>query len=184
MLRSTLLVMALVAVPWAVAAQDLKLNVARVEMDFDRAVDFSGFKTYAWGELDAPAKDPSNHANIRWHLERGLEKKGLRRAPEGTKPDLQLRYAVQTERKIRGTSSSESASQPGTGGDLRTSVSFDRVDEGVLFVELTPPGAEAPAWRAETDFRVPDKRHVEQETRSAIGRLLGKYPPPREAPKP
>jgi hypothetical protein len=184
MLRPTLLVVVLMALPWPGAAQDLKLNMARVEMDYDRAVDFSGFKTYGWVELDAPAKDPSNHANLRWHLERGLEKKGLRRAPEGTKPDLQLRYSVLTERKIRGNSASESASQAGSGGDMRTSVSFERVDEGVLFVDLTPPGAEGPAWRAETDFRIPDKRHVEQETRSAIGRLLARYPPPKDAPKP
>ena len=70
----------LVALAPQAAAQTFAF--AKVEFEFDKDLDFTQLRTYGWAPLYSPAKDPANHVNVKWHVERGLEKKGLRRAPE------------------------------------------------------------------------------------------------------
>ena len=65
------------AAPLALA-QPLKMP--KVELDYDKDVDFSTFKTYSWKDPAAAAKDPQMHTRIIWYVERALEKKGLTKA--------------------------------------------------------------------------------------------------------
>ena len=178
------LVVAAVLVALAPKAPAQTFAFAKVEFEFDKDLDFSQLKTYGWAPLYSPARNPANHVNVKWHVERGLEKKGLRRAPEGEKPDVEVRYSVQSERRLRGTRGSESTSHAGGASDVRTTVDFDRVDEGVFSLGLVLPGTERAVWQAETDYRIADRKKVEQESRKVVASLLAKYPPPPAAPKP
>jgi hypothetical protein len=161
-------------------AQELRLP--KVEIEQAPQTDFTRFHTYAWKASQEVAAQRSTHVNLTWHIERGLEKKGLAKAA-ASEADLLVRYyLLGLEDKVRGTPSQAE----GPAGDTRTSVSFDRVKTGTLVLELSRGDAEGFVWRASTPFRVSDARRVEDDIRSAVGRLLGRYPPPPvgESPKP
>ena len=73
-----LLAAASLAAPLALAQP---LRMPKVELDYDKEVDFSTFKTYSWKDPAAAAKDPQMHTRIIWYVERELEKKGLAQGP-------------------------------------------------------------------------------------------------------
>lgn len=175
---------AVLALGAARGAAAQSFSMPKVALEFDPECNFSALRTYAWGTVDFPARDPSYDVNIRWHVERGLEQKGLRRAPEGTRPDVEVRYAVRSERKLRGSPRTEGTAWTGSPSDQRTTVNFDRVDEGAFSLEMVLPGSGKTVWQAETDFRIADRQKVEDATRRAVALLLAKYPPSKASPKP
>jgi hypothetical protein len=59
----------------APVARAQQFKVPKVDLDYDKEVDFSSFKTYIWKDTDAIAKDPQMHTRIVWYVERELEKK-------------------------------------------------------------------------------------------------------------
>jgi hypothetical protein len=171
--------LALAAAP--VRAQQFK--VPRVDLDYDKQVDFEAFKTFSWKDTGVIAQDPSMHTRIVWYVERELEKKGLKKAKSGT-GDLLVRYYAKKHESLRGTPSQEETTLPGGAGQLTTSVDMHTVLEGTLLVELQRATDEKSVWRAATELRSIDKQRIDAETASAVRLLIGKYPPPKPTPKP
>jgi hypothetical protein len=175
--RRTLVAAALASliVP-AALAQALKMP--KVELDYDKDVDFSAFKTYSWKDPVAAAKDPQMHTRIIWYVERELEKKGLTKQPEG-KGDLFVRYYAKGKAGLKGTPSQGESYLPGGAGQLTTSVDFRKVVEGTLILELQRASDEKPVWRAGSGWGSIDKKRIDAETASAVRLLFSKYPPPK-----
>ena len=157
-------------------AQQFKLP--RVDVDYDKEVDFSAFKTYSWKDTDVVAEDPGMHTRIVWYVERELEKKGLKKPKSGT-GDLLVRYYAKKREELKGTPSQGETTLPGGAGQLTTSVDFHRVLEGTLLVELQRASDEKAVWRAAVEYRSIDKQRIDAETASAVRLLIGKYPPPK-----
>jgi hypothetical protein len=171
------LVTALLTLVLAPLASAQALKMPKVELDFDKDVDFSAFKTYSWKDPAAAAKDPQMHTRIVWYVERELEKKGLAKKPEG-EGDLFVRYYAKAKEGLRGTPSQGESYLPGGGGQLTTGVDFQKVLEGTLIVELQRASDEKAVWRAGTQLSSIDKKRIDAETASAVRLLLSKYPPP------
>ena len=167
--------LAVLLVPLA-TAQILKMP--KVELDFDRDVDFSAFKTFSWKDPAAAAKDPQMHTRIVWYVERELEKKGLAKKPGG-EGDLFVRYYAKGREGLKGTPTQGESYLPGGAGQLTTGVDFKKVLEGTLILELQRASDEKPVWRAGSEYGAIDKRRIDAETASAVRLLLSKYPPPK-----
>jgi hypothetical protein len=157
-------------------AQQFKMP--RVDLDYDKQVDFSVFKTYSWKDQGVVAEDPSMHARIVWYVDRELERKGLKKAKAGT-GDLLVRYYAKKREGIEGTPSQGETTLPGGAGQLTTSVDFHKVIGGTLLVELQKAADGKAVWRAATEYHSLDKQKIDAETKSAVRLLIAKYPPPK-----
>jgi hypothetical protein len=177
--RGVILAAALGALDPGSSALAQQFKMPKVEVDFDKEVDFKQFKTYSWKDSDVVAEDPSMHARIVWYVERELEKKGLDKAKDGGTGDLLVRYWAKKRTDIVGTPSQSETTVPGGAGQLTTSVDLHTVLEGTLLIELQQAAAGKVVWRAETEYRSIDKQRIDAETKSAIRLLLARYPPPK-----
>jgi hypothetical protein len=175
--RRTLVAAALASllVPAALAQE---LRMPKVELDYDKDVDFSAFKTYSWEDPIGAAKDPQVHTRIVWYVERELEKKGLTKKPEG-EGDVFVRYYAKARQSLKGTPSQNESYLAGAAGQLTTSVDFSKVVEGTLLLELRRASDDKAVWRAGSGYGSIDKKHADAEVASAVRLLLSKYPPPK-----
>ena len=162
--------------PALAPAQQLKMP--KVELDYDKDVDFSVFKTYSWKDPAAAAKDPQMHTRIIWYVERELEKKGLKKTADG-QGDLLVRYYAKAHEGLKGTASQGESYLPGGAGQLMTSVDVRKVLEGTLILELQRASDGKPVWRAGSGYGSIDEKRIDAETASAVSLLLSKYPPPK-----
>jgi len=172
-------VLVLLAPPAAAPARAQAATMPKVDLDYDREADFAAFRTYSWKDPVGAAKDPQMHTRIVWYVERELEKKGLKKAPEG-KGDLLVRYYTKGREGLKGTPTQGELPVPGGAGHPTTSVDFQRVSEGMLVLELQRASDEKPVWRAGTEYASIDKKRLDAETVSAVRMLLSKYPPPKQ----
>jgi len=154
------------------------ITMPKVDLDYDKDVDFSAFKTYSWKDPIAAAKDPQMHTRIIWYVERELEKKGLTKKPEG-EGDLFVRYYAKGRQGLKGTPSQNESHLAGAAGQLTTSVDFSKVVEGTLLLELQRASDAKAVWRAGSGYGSIDKKRADAEAASAVRLLLSKYPPPK-----
>ena len=154
------------------------ITMPKVDLDYDKDVDFSAFKTYSWKDPIAAAKDPQMHTRIIWYVERELEKKGLTKKPEG-EGDLFVRYYAKGRQGLKGTPSQNESHLAGAAGQLTTSVDFSKVVEGTLLLELQRASDAKAVWRAGSGYGSIDKKRADAEVASAVRLLLSKYPPPK-----
>jgi hypothetical protein len=169
-----LLAAAALAAPLALGQE---FTMPKVDLDYDKDVDFSTFKTYSWKDPAEAAKDPQMHTRIIWYVERELEKKGLKKVPEG-QGDLLVRYYAKADTGLRGTPSQTESYLPGGAGQLTTGVDFSKVIEGSLILELQRGSDQKAVWRAGTQRITIDKKRIDAETAGAVRLLMSKYPPP------
>lgn len=162
---------------FASTALGQELKMPRVELDYDREVDFSAFKTYSWKDPLAAAKDPQMHTRIIWYVERELEKKGLAKRPEG-EGDLFVRYYAKGREGYKGTPTQSESLLSGAAGQLTTGVDFGKVAEGTLLLELQRASDGKAVWRAGSGYGTIDKKRLDADTARAVRLLLSKYPPP------
>jgi hypothetical protein len=167
---------AVCAVAFASAALGQELRMPKVELDYDKEVDFSAFKTYSWKDPLAAAKDPQMHTRIIWYVERELEKKGLAKKPEG-EGDLFVRYYAKGREGYKGTPAQSESYLSGAAGQLTTSVDFSKVAEGTLLLELQRARDGKAVWRAGSGYGTIDKKRLDADTARAVRLLLSKYPP-------
>ncbi len=178
--RSSLLAVAAVALASA-AASAPTISMPKVDLDYDKDVDFSQFKTFSWKDPLAAAKDPQMHTRIIWYVERELEKKGLKKVPDG-QGELFVRYYAKKREGLKGTPSQDQSYLSGAASQLTTSVDFSKVVEGSLLLEMQRASDEKPVWRAGTSVGTIDKKRVDADTARAVRMLLSKYPPPKPEP--
>jgi Domain of unknown function (DUF4136) len=145
-----------------------------VEVEFDHATDFSGYKSYAWAPFQDPAPNPANHIRITRAVERELEAKGFEKVPPAD-ASFFVRYQGRLEKKIKGTpSQSESPWQP---SNKRTIVSFERVKIGTLILEVWDARTKDLVWQARESMPAPKPDRVEAAIDKSVARLIQEFPP-------
>src|SRR4029453_437336 len=87
-----------------------------VTYDYDRAADFSKYKTYAWTRGTELA-DPLNHARIVRAIDDALGAKGLARVESSASPDVLVAYHASFDRNLEITGSAHGGGPFGLGGD-------------------------------------------------------------------
>ena len=178
MLSRLFSLLAVAAAAIAPAALAQTITMPKVDLDYDKDVDFSAFKTFSWKDPLAAAKDPQMHTRIIWYVERELEKKGLKKVPDG-QGDLFVRYYAKAKQGYKGTPSQDQSYLSGAASQLTTSVDFSKVVEGTLLLEIQRASDEKAVWRAGTGYGTIDKKRVDADTARAVRMLLAKYPPPK-----
>lgn len=149
-----------------------------VEVEFDKDVDFSRYKTFAWVPHQEPASNPANHIRITRAVERELQAKGLAKAEAAAPADVYVYYQGRIEKKVQSTSG-PTESPWKTTPDQQWKVSFDikRAQVGTLVLELLDGQKKDVVWRGKGSELIRSPDEAEELINSAVNRLLAAYPP-------
>jgi hypothetical protein len=164
-------VAAVMVMGFAAAAQ-----ASTITYDYDRSVDFRGFRKAAW-KFDADAGDPSmEQARIERALSDGFRAKGYAFVTDAGQADFLVTYRAAAWRE---TEVSDTDRGPGFGRSLRV----DRTPKGVLLVEVYDAKSGKLAWHGTvSDALAKNGDEAEQKTRKAVTKLLKKFPDPGGQP--
>ena len=175
--RRDILVMVAIAagVPSALAQQ---IKMDRVEVHADPETDFSAFKTYGWKDPVASTGRHETHMSIIWYVERGLEKRGLKkiRDDDPAVPDVFVRYYAKGKSTIESTPVATRDMLPGGPENLTTSFDLRKARAGTLILEMQRASDNQAVWRAGSHFSIDNKR-IDAEVNRAVDLLLTRYPP-------
>ncbi len=171
---------ALMAAGVPALAQALKLPKA--EIDYDHGTDFTAFRTFQWKEGQDPLPNAAHNMALVTAIERELEKKGLKKATEGT-ADVRVRFYASLDKHLRGAG--RQSESPYMVNDLRTSVDIEKMAEGTLIIELYRGDTDTRLWRGTTTKVFRSGALDEELIRSTVSLILRSYPPaPSPAPPP
>jgi hypothetical protein len=149
--------------------------------DFDRATDFSRFRTYAWipGTV---APDEINHTRIVNAVNAQLARKGLSQAANSANADLLVAYHATFGRNLRITGFSSGFGPYGFGPNRAGSAQTEQIVNGTLIVDIIDANTRTIVWRGtvskEVDAKA-DPRKRERNINQAAERLFKNYPPAR-----
>lgn len=171
--RAALLALAVLGLAWAPQS----FEPGKVDVEYDHAVDFSAYKTYAWVPFQEPTANAANHVRITRAVEEGLAAKGFTRA-KPTEAGVLLHYYTRLDKKVRGNPSKSSSywapSSP------RFVVNFDKVEVGTLVLELWDGRRQDVVWQGKVEGVAPRPDQVEEALDKAVTRILAVYPPRAE----
>jgi hypothetical protein len=147
----------------------------KIQIEFDQAVDFSKFKTFAIRDGRLNSKNPAlNSELVRKQLnadiQKGLEAKGLTLAPSGPS-DLNIRYTMGTVRKT------EVQTYPAGWRGWGTRVVRVPYTEGTLVIDLRDPSTRSLVWRAIASQNKSDASKIEGKLDDMVKKSFDKYPP-------
>ena len=147
----------------------------KIEMEFDRSVDFSKFKTFAIRDGRLNSKSPSlNSELVRKRIDadivRFLEAKGLEFVVQGPS-SLNVRYTMGTVREAK-----LEAYPAGWWGTRIVRVPFT---EGTLVLDFRDPSTKSLVWRAIARVEKNDPQSVEKKLDDMVRKSIDKYPPKR-----
>lgn len=171
--------LSLVALPATAALAQDALAEPKVEVEYEKSVDFSKFKTYAWVPFQEPAKSATNHMRITSAVEREMELKGLAKAVDPPRADLFIEYAGHIEKKLRGTPSKQDSTwQPSS---PKFVVNFDKMHVGTLVIRLWDGTSKDVVWSASgSEPLQQDGAQPAIIVDEAVKRLLAGFPPKPE----
>lgn len=151
-----------------------------VTYDFDKATDFSKFKTYAWVR-GTNLSDQLNHQRIVTAVDRQLSARGLAKVEAGANPDMLVAYHASFDRdlQINGFSSGWGGNRFG-GGSRSGTARVEEILVGTLAVDVVNAQTRTIVWRGmatkEVDVNArPEAR--EKNINRAADKLFKNYPP-------
>jgi hypothetical protein len=145
----------------------------KVSVDFDKAADFSKFKTYAWA-TGTPAENPLVHQRIVTGIESQLALKGLHKAESN--PDIIIAYHAATDTQV---SINTFGGGPFGGWRLGSgTATVDKVPVGQLVVDIGDAGARKFVWRGTASGTVSSKPEKNEKTlTTALTKMFQNFPP-------
>lgn len=156
------------------AAQAQKVNV-----DFDKAVDFSKFKTFKWAS-GTPVANPMANQRIIAGIEGQLAAKGLQKV-EGN-ADLEVMYhgAVGHETQLNSTNMGGWGYGWGRYGGMGTmTTTVQNIPTGELIVDIGDIQAKKFIWRGTARDTLSDNPQKNQKKlEKALKKMFEKFPPP------
>ena len=149
-----------------------------VTYDYDRAANFSNYKTYAWTR-GTELTDELNHARLVRAIDAALVAKGLARVEPGANPDVLVAYHASFDKNLEITGSAHGWGPFGLGGDRTGSARVQPLLVGTLVVDISDARTSAIVWRslASSDIR-PNRQAGEsrQEDREGDGEDVQELP--------
>lgn len=153
-------------------------STVRVQTDYDPAVDFSAYHTFAWMAVDGAASASPDLTTQRVHsaVESTLGALGYRRVDPAS-ADLLVTHSASVDQRIH-------VDQAYRGYGYRhagyTETWVDVYDEGELMIELVDAQRERVVWQGVAQARVnpqqsPQER--EQQVREAVAAIFKSFPP-------
>jgi hypothetical protein len=161
----------------------------RVSTDYDPAVDFSQYGSYAWipeppATEDAP--DRPSDGLIRQRIERAVDDvlatKGLRRVQDQGDASLLVAEHINVDQKLQVNTVNYGYGYGRWGyyGGGYTDTQVDQYEEGTLILDFIDAGTKQLVWRGQAKTRLRDEKTPEARTkriRQAVGAILDRYPP-------
>ena len=152
-----------------------------ITYDFDRAANFSRFKTYSWVR-GTRVGDDLNHKRIVGAIDAQLASKGLTRNDAASGADLLVAYHASFDRdlQINGFPSGWGpyAFGPGRSGTARV----EEILVGTLVVDLVDAKTETIVWRGTATKEINVKANADKrdkEIKKGTEKLFRNYPPQR-----
>ena len=149
-----------------------------VTYDYDRAVKFSAFKTYAWTR-GTELTDELNHARVVRAIDAALVAKGLMRVEPTANPDVLVAYHASFEKNLEIIGSAQGLGPFGL-GDRLGSARVQPVLSGTLVVDISDARTSAIVWRslASSDIRPTDNPESrDKKIATATKKMFKNYPP-------
>ena len=161
----------------------------RVNTDYDPAINFSQYGTYAW--LPAPdatdkTKGPENDGLLRQRIERAvnevLASTGLREVTNQADANLLLNEHVSVDKKLRvnTTNYGYGYGRWGYWGAGYNDTRVDQYEEGTLIIDFIDAKSRELVWRGRATTRLKELKTPEQRdasVRKAVSKILERYPP-------
>ncbi len=157
----------------------------KVNVDWDKAANFSGFKTYTWAK-GTPTENPMMGDRVVADVDAQLAAKGLQKVEHSAGPDLVVVYhAGRTTETTMNTIDTGMygggwgrwGGYGGMGGSSTTYV--DKILVGQLVVDIGDVKAKKYIWRATASGTIPDKPEKGASLiNKAVTKMFEKYPPP------
>jgi hypothetical protein len=153
----------------------------KVDVKFDKNVDFSQYKTYFW-DKGMPARNPLINQMITEAVDQQLSARGLTKTDAGGDLQVMFMAAVDLDLQLTGIEWSN-VSNP-MGSLTRVGPPMN-ISKGTLVVDMTDRKTERYVWRAiakQTLPRAPsadmakDAKSVEKLVKNAVNKMFSKYP--------
>lgn len=150
-----------------------------VTHDFDRAADFSKYRSYAWvrgTNLD----DQLNHSRIVRAVDAQMVSKGLSSVDAGANPDLLVAYHATFDKSLEINGFSSGWGGYRFGGMRSGSARADEITVGTLIIDIVDADTKTIVWRGmatkDLDMNAkPGKR--DKSINQATAKLFKNYPP-------
>jgi uncharacterized protein DUF4136 len=152
-------------------------------VDYDRAVDFSRFKTYAWKDVH-PVQNAIVENRIKSAADRALAAKGLRKVDSD--PDLWVveHVSLTKEKQLTTYDSGWGYGYRGGWGGGMTTATVSEIPIGELIIDMVDAKENQMIWRG-TASKAIDQNATPQErektTDAAIQKLFAGFPPGKSA---
>lgn len=152
----------------------------KVNTDYDKAANFSSYKTYSWGE-GTPAKNPLGHQRIIAGIEAQLSAKGWQKVESNS--DVVVIYSASTSNETRintfdtgGPWGGYRWGWGGYGGSTTTTVQNIKVGE--LIVDMADMKNKAFVWRGTASDTMSDNPEKNQKKlEKALAKMFKNFPP-------
>jgi hypothetical protein len=150
-----------------------------VTYDFDRAANFSTFRTYAWAR-GTELTDQLNHARVVRSIESQLGSRGLTKVDSSARPDVLVAYHTSFDKNLQINAFGSGWGGPRFGGMRSGTATTQEILTGTLVVDMVDARTNAIVWRGIASGDVdtsakPDKR--EKNINKAAAKLFRSYPP-------
>jgi hypothetical protein len=146
----------------------------KVTTEFDEAIDFGRFKTFAVREGQLNSRSPVLNSEltkkrVEAEIERALMARGLTKATGPS--DLNVFYSFGAQRRV------EAETYPAGWRGLRTRVARVPYAEGTLVIDLRDPATRALVWRAIATEEERDPAKLSDKLDDMVRKSIEEYPP-------
>src|SRR5262245_25817931 len=172
MRRPTLVIASLMLLTTIALAKD-------VTYDFDKGVNFSKFKTYAW-TTGTNVNDELNHKRIVNAVDAQLTSKGLTKVSASANPDMLVAYHASFDRDLEINAFSTGWGPYRLGGIGSGSARASEILVGTLVLDLMDSATRVVIWRGTASKDLDSKASPEKRDKNinkAVGKLFENYPP-------
>lgn len=150
----------------------------KVTVDWDRATNFSNYRTYAWGQ-GTPPQNPLMARRISNEIDKQLAAKGLQEVNHNANPDLVVLYhaavGAETQLNAHDTNGFDWGTMWGTG---MSTTSMEKIPVGELVVDIGDAKTKKLLWMSKaTDALSDQPEKNEKKVDSALNKMFEKFPP-------
>ena len=176
------------------AALCLSCSSVRTQYDFDPAIDFAAWRTYAWYPNTPPPTgdprldNPLLHGRVAAAVDQQLAAKGFTLVQD-REPDFFVNHHLSTEQRLDVRTMNRTyvgGPHPvgwrgaGWGGVGWTETVVDQYEEGTLIIDLVDVPRRRLAWRGSGTRRLsadPSPERVTKRVNEAVEEILAQFPP-------
>ena len=151
-----------------------------VTYDYDRAANFSNYKTFAWA-LGTELQDEFNHERVVRAIDAALAAKGFAHVESSANPDVLVAYHASFDGHLEIVGSTQGWGPLNLGGRWG-SARVQPVLVGTLVIDMSDTRNGAIVWRsmASSDIGTTDKPESrDKKIAKATGKMFKHYPPRR-----